>query len=154
MTDPELDALFALAADVQRHAHVPYSNFRVGAAIQASDGRRFAGCNVENIAYPQGSCAETGAISAMVASGGSRAIRRIVILGTGPAGPVACAPCGGCRQRILEFATPDTEVWFGPDRAGLRPHRIDALLPGAFHSLTEGPAGDPAATLAPPSPGA
>jgi len=135
MDDPGLDALFALAETVRHRAHAPYSRFLVGAAIEAETGEHFAGCNVENIAYPQSQCAEAGAIAAMVA-GGARRIRRIVILG-GPAetGPIACAPCGGCRQRLAEFADKSTEIWFGPTRGALTRHSMEGLLPAAFESL-------------------
>lgn len=137
MSESDLDALFDLAAAARENAHAPYSGFRVGAAIQTGDGRHFAGCNVENIAYPQGSCAETGAIGAMVAAGGRR-IRRVVVLG-GKDRLIPCAPCGGCRQRLLEFADAETEVWIGTGRAGLSRHRLADLLPLAFDSLTAAP---------------
>lgn len=134
---PGIEALFAMAAAVRERAHAPYSRFLVGAAIEAEDGTRYAGCNVENIAYPLGQCAEAGAIAAMVAQG-RRRIARIVILG-GPAqgGLIACAPCGGCRQRIVEFADARSEIWFGAgqDAAGLRCHSMGGLLPAAFDSL-------------------
>jgi cytidine deaminase len=78
----------------------------VGAAILADDGKVYAGCNIENAAYPQGNCAEASAIAAMIA-GGAKRIRRIYVTGPGSA-PVT--PCGGCRQRIREFADPDVEV--------------------------------------------
>jgi cytidine deaminase len=131
-----LDQLFTLAAATRQRAHAPYSRFLVGAAIEASDGSLHAGCNVENIAYPQGQCAEAGAIGAMVAAG-QRCIRRIVILG-GPeaTGLIRCAPCGGCRQRIAEFADAGTEVWFGASRESLQCHAMTDLLPGAFDSLS------------------
>jgi cytidine deaminase len=103
---PEDQALFEAAEGVRGRAHVPYSHFQVGAAILADDGRIYAGCNVENAAYPLGNCAEASAIAAMIAGGGKR-IRRIFITGPGAA-PVT--PCGGCRQRIREFADADTPV--------------------------------------------
>lgn len=134
MSDSELDTLFALAAAARENAHAPYSKFKVGAAILTDDGRTFAGCNVENVAYPQGACAETGAIGAMVA-GGAKQIRRMVVLG-GQDRLITCAPCGGCRQRILEFADRQTEVWLGPDRAGLKRHTLAELLPLAFDTLS------------------
>ncbi len=101
--DPEL---LKAALDVRRHSHAPYSRFPVGAAIRADDGAVYAGCNVENAAYPLGSCAEASAISAMLAGGGRR-IRHILTIGPGRE-PVT--PCGGCRQRIREFADPHTPV--------------------------------------------
>ena len=98
----DLDGLFQAARAAQDKAYAPYSRFKVGAAIASVDGRIFAGCNVENAAYPVGSCAEAGAISAMVAAGGSR-IAAIVVVGDGEH---LVTPCGGCRQRIREFAAP------------------------------------------------
>ena len=98
--------LFATAEAVRTKAHVPYSRFAVGAAILADDGKIYSGCNVENAAYPVGNCAEASAIAAMVAGGGKR-IRRIYVTGPGAA-PVT--PCGGCRQRIREFADLDVTV--------------------------------------------
>ncbi len=88
----------ALAA--RANAHAPYSGFKVGAAIRCPDGSVFAGCNVENVAYPQGTCAEAGAIAAMVAAG-QRTIAEVLVVATGPQ---TIAPCGGCRQKLAEFA--------------------------------------------------
>jgi len=93
-------ALFAAAEAIRARAYAPYSKFSVGAAILADDGQIYAGCNIENAAYPQGNCAETSAIAAMIA-GGARRILRIYV--TGP-GRLPVTPCGGCRQRIREFA--------------------------------------------------
>lgn len=138
MTDASLDVLFDLAAAARENAHAPYSNFKVGAAILSEDGRAFAGCNVENIAYPQGACAETGAIGAMVAGGGKR-IARVVVLG-GKDALIPCAPCGGCRQRLLEFGGPGTEVWLGTARDRLTRYTLGELLPLAFDSLSGTPA--------------
>jgi cytidine deaminase len=98
--------LFEAAEAIRPKAHVPYSHFHVGAAILADDGNIYAGCNVENAAYPLGNCAEASAIAAMIAGGGKR-IARIFV--TGP-GSTPVTPCGGCRQRIREFADLDTPV--------------------------------------------
>jgi cytidine deaminase len=103
---PQDHALFAAAEAVRVRAHVPYSHFQVGAAILADDGNIYAGCNVENAAYPLGNCAEASAIAAMIGGGGKRIIRIFV---TGP-GEVPVTPCGGCRQRIREFAELSTPV--------------------------------------------
>jgi cytidine deaminase len=103
---PADQALFDAAERVRAKAHAPYSKFRVGAAILADDGNIYAGCNVENAAYPLGNCAEASAIAAMIAGGGKR-ITRIFITGPGT-DPVT--PCGGCRQRIREFADLTTPV--------------------------------------------
>ncbi len=107
MNTTETDkALYAAAEAVRRNAYAPYSKFQVGAAILADDVNIYSGCNVENAAYPVGNCAEPSAIAAMLAGGGKR-IRRIYV--TGP-GKMPVTPCGGCRQRIREFADPDVEV--------------------------------------------
>ena len=129
--DPALEAeLLAAAAAARRHAHAPYSGFAVGAALRDERGVIHAGCNVENASYPEGSCAETGAIAAMVAAGGRR-ITHILVLADAPA-PVP--PCGGCRQRIAEFAGADTAVLLaGPEGVRTRT-TIGALLPAAFTS--------------------
>ena len=123
-----LDELFSAARAIQERAYAPYSGFKVGAAIATPDGRIFSGCNVENAAYPVGSCAEAGAISAMIAAGESR-ISAIVVMGEGEN---LVTPCGGCRQRIREFAQPDTPIHVaGPD--GIRESfTMDALLPFSF----------------------
>ncbi|MEH3116887.1 MAG: cytidine deaminase [Methylorubrum populi] len=128
MTEPDLDGLFQAAAAVRGRAHAPYSGFAVGAALSDEAGRIHAGCNVENAAYPVGTCAEAGAVAAMVAAGG-RTIRAILVLADGPA-PVT--PCGACRQRIREFAGPETPILAaGPE--GLRARfTLEALLPASF----------------------
>lgn len=100
MPDPIDVDLFAAAEAIRTKAYAPYSKFQVGAAILADDGNIYSGCNIENAAYPQGNCAEASAIAAMIA-GGAKKIRRIYVTGPGSA-PVT--PCGGCRQRIREFA--------------------------------------------------
>lgn len=107
MTDTVNDkALFEAAEAIRAKAYAPYSRFHVGAAILADDGKIYVGANIENAAYPQGNCAEASAISAMIA-GGARRIKRIYVTGPGTA-PVT--PCGGCRQRIREFADQDVVV--------------------------------------------
>ncbi|WP_421953120.1 cytidine deaminase [Pelagibacterium sp.] len=103
---PEDKSLFDAAEAVRARAYAPYSNFQVGAAILADDGNIYSGCNVENAAYPVGNCAEPSAIAAMLAGGGKR-IEKILVTGPGAA-PVT--PCGGCRQRIREFASETTPI--------------------------------------------
>jgi cytidine deaminase len=98
--------LFAAAKIAQANAYAPYSRFKVGAALRSQSGAVYSGCNVENAAYPEGSCAEAGAIAAMAVAG-ERRIAEILIIGDGEA---LCTPCGGCRQRIREFAELDTPV--------------------------------------------
>ncbi len=126
--EPDLDALFAAALAAQQKAYAPYSRFKVGAAILANDGKVYPGCNVENAAYPVGACAEAGAISAMIA-GGAGAIRAIVVIGDGAE---LVTPCGACRQRIREFAAPETPILIaGPD--GIRARfSLAELLPASF----------------------
>lgn len=98
--------LFDAAEMVRARAYAPYSGFAVGAAILADDGNIYSGCNVENAAYPVGNCAEPSAIAAMIAGGGKR-IEKVFV--TGP-GSIPVTPCGGCRQRIREFASEDTPI--------------------------------------------
>ena len=116
------------ARSARGNAYAPYSGFKVGAAVRCPDGSVFAGCNVENVAYPQGTCAEAGAIAAMVAAGRTRIAEILVVAD----GPEVISPCGGCRQKLAEFAPPDTPVIL----AGLDGERarttLGALLPGAF----------------------
>jgi xanthosine phosphorylase len=120
--------LFAAARAAFDHAYAPYSGFRVGAAVRAASGRIFAGANVENASYPEGNCAEASAIAAMVAAG-ERQITEALVLA---AGERLCTPCGGCRQRLAEFAGPDVPLHLcGPE--GLRRTvRIGELLPLSF----------------------
>lgn len=120
--------LLAAAEAVRARAYAPYSKFQVGAAILADDGKVYAGCNVENAAYPIGNCAEASAIAAMLAGGGRR-IRRIYV--TGP-GREPVTPCGGCRQRIREFADQDVVVIsHGIDGEPLH-QTVGQLLPHSF----------------------
>lgn len=124
-----LDELVAAALAVRKRAHVPYSRFRVGAALRAADGSLHVGCNVENAAYPQGTCAEASAIVAMVAAGQKRLVE-IVVAGGGD-GP--CTPCGGCRQRIREFAGPDARIRVvNPKGLPMGSWTMDELLPVSF----------------------
>lgn len=124
----DLDALFQAASAARGKAYAPYSKFSVGAAIRAGSGAIFAGANVENAAYPQGCCAETSAISAMIMGGETR-IDAILVLGGGEG---LTTPCGGCRQRIREFAAADTPIHVaGPE--GLRSSfTLAGLLPHSF----------------------
>ena len=124
------DALLDLAKQVRSRAYAPFSRYRVGAAILDSDGNVHSGCNVENAAYPEGICAETNAIGSMVAAGGKK-IARIVIVG-GRDGLDPCTPCGGCRQRIREFADDDTIVAVVGVGGGLERFTIGELLPESF----------------------
>ena len=126
--DESLEALFAAAKAARQRAYAPYSRFSVGAAIRAPSGAIYCGCNVENAAYPQGSCAEAGAIAAM-ALAGERRIVDLLVVGDGEA---LCTPCGGCRQRIREFADVQTRVHVA-GLAGVRASfALEELLPHSF----------------------
>src|SRR5208282_6440533 len=127
-SDSTLAALLDAARAAQGKAYAPYSRFHVGAAIRAPSGAIYAGCNVENAAYPQGSCAEAGAIAAM-ALAGERRIVDIVVVGDGED---LCTPCGGCRQRIREFADGATIVHVAGPEGVRATFRLAALLPESF----------------------
>jgi cytidine deaminase len=123
--EPELQRM---ANDAKANAYAPYSNFPVGAALRTSSGAVFSGCNVENAAFPQGTCAEAGAIAAMALAGE----RTIDVIVTVCDGDLLSTPCGGCRQKIREFASAGTLIHAaGPD--GVRTtYTIDELLPDSF----------------------
>jgi cytidine deaminase len=128
MSDPALESMLEMARRALANAHAPYSRFRVGACLRAASGRLYAGCNVENAAYPVGQCAEATAIGAMVAAG-DREIAEAVVL-TEAAG--LCSPCGRCRQQLAEFAGPATRVHLcGPEGVRLTT-TLGELLPLAF----------------------
>ena len=112
----------------QINAYAPYSKFHVGAAILADDGNIYTGCNVENAAYPIGSCAEASAISAMVMAGQSK----IVAIAVAGAGDELCTPCGGCRQRIREFAKASTPILICDESDLRHTTTLEALLPLSF----------------------
>ena len=121
-------AMFEAARKAMEKAHAPYSRFHVGAAVKGANGRLYAGCNVENASYPEGWCAETSAIAAMVMDGETR-ITEVVVIGGGDA---LVTPCGGCRQRLREFAADDVPIHVcSPD--GLRKTvTLGGLLPLSF----------------------
>ena len=122
------DALITAAINAMPLAYAPYSQFQVGAAIEDENGHIHTGVNVENAAYPVGSCAEAAAIAAMIGAGG-RKITRIAVAGRGE---LLCTPCGGCRQRIREFAAADMDI-FICDEQGLRQRfTLAELLPYSF----------------------
>jgi cytidine deaminase len=129
-----LDELFEAARSARAKAYAPYSRFKVGAAIHSGSGRIYSGCNVENAAYPVGSCAEAGAIAAMVA-GGDNDIMEILVLGWAddrPEAPELATPCGGCRQRIREFARPATPIHVAGPEGIRRRFTLEELLPASF----------------------
>jgi cytidine deaminase len=120
--------LLEAATAVRLRAYVPYSRFHVGAAIMSVEGRVHIGCNVENVAYPEGTCAEAGAIAAMIAAGDTR-IAEMVVIADSPE-PVPC--CGGCRQKIAEFAAQDVKVTLCTTDGKSKTLTVAQLLPGVF----------------------
>jgi cytidine deaminase len=125
-----MDELIACARAARANAHAPYSAYAVGAAVRADDGSVHVGCNVENAAYPESFCAEAGALAAMVVAGRKRLVA-VAVCGGPPERPAM--PCGGCRQKLSEFATPDAEVVVVDGAGGgLRRMRLAALLPFGF----------------------
>ena len=124
----ELDTLFAAARAAQQRAYAPYSRFKVGAAILTASGAVVSGCNVENAAYPQGACAEANAIGAMILAG-ENTIAKILVVGDGEG---LCTPCGGCRQRIREFAAQDTPVVIAGPQGVRQEFTLAELLPASF----------------------
>lgn len=129
-----LAEMIALARSVRARAHAPYSGFAVGCCLRGESGRLHAGANVENAAYPLGQCAEAAAIGAMVAAGDRRIVEAVVLA----EGAQLCSPCGGCRQRLAEFAGPELPVHLC-DTTGLRRTvTLGELLPLAFGPETLG----------------
>jgi cytidine deaminase len=116
------------AKAVRENAYAPYSNFKVGAAVQTASGTIYTGVNVENVAYPEGTCAEAGAIAAMCAAGERQIVEVAVIADS----PMPVTPCGGCRQKIAEFARPDTIVRMYTTGGAQMDMTVAQLLPGVF----------------------
>ena len=125
MTDQEL---LARADAVAARAYAPYSNFNVGCAVLARDGRVIEGVNVENAAYPQGQCAEASAIGALIAAGLKNITEAAVISD----GDDFCVPCGGCRQRLREFIVPGAEIHLCAANGARQTTTLEALLPRSF----------------------
>jgi cytidine deaminase len=126
MEDPM--SLVEDAARVRENAYAPYSKFKVGAAIRAESGRVHLGVNVENAAFPEGTCAEAGAIAAMIAAGDTR-IAEIAVIADSPR-PVP--PCGGCRQKLAEFAGATCRVTLATTRGEAERTTVASCCPGAF----------------------
>lgn len=125
----ELSAELAEAARAaMARAYAPYSGFAVGAAVRGAGGGIYAGCNVENAAYPQGACAEAAAIAAMVMAGETEIAEACVIGG----GEGLCTPCGGCRQRLREFAADETPVHILGPEGPRATFSLGELLPHSF----------------------
>ncbi len=129
MTDSgPLDDLFDAARAAREKAYAPYSKFLVGASVRGKSGRIYAGCNVENAAYPVGTCAEADAISAMIL-GGDTVLTEALVLADSPE-PVT--PCGACRQRLAEFAGGDTPVHAAGLDGVRKTFTLGELLPHGF----------------------
>ncbi len=129
LTKSQKDLLFGYAQTARVQAYAPYSSFKVGAAILCSDDEVHLGCNVENVAYPEGTCAEAGAIAAMCVSGRKREIVAVMVIADSTP-PVT--PCGGCRQKLAEFGAPHVPVYLA-DLDGIQAEMtLEDLLPGAF----------------------
>lgn len=127
MSNDHTDIVKAAQQAMER-AYAPYSNFAVGAAVRGESGRLYSGCNIENAALPQGWCAEASAISAMIMAGE----RKIVEIAVASAGETPCTPCGGCRQKLREFAADDLPIYVcGPDGVRMTTTLGD-LLPHSF----------------------
>lgn len=133
MTSFDSESAFTLARDVMANSYSPYSGFKVGAVIVTDQNMAFSACNVENAAYPEGTCAEAGAIAAMVSTG-QRLIRDIYIMGENSNGRTEAlvTPCGGCRQRIREFADTQTRIHLCNPDGSSRTLTVEELLPHSF----------------------
>ena len=128
MISENFEKLFNAAKMVRDNAHVPYSNFKVGAAFLTEDDSIVFGCNVENAAYPQSQCAEASAIGNLVSQGFSK-IKEVVVIGSGS---LLCSPCGGCRQRLREFASLETQIHMCNFDGHLKTSTLKELLPDSF----------------------
>jgi cytidine deaminase len=126
--DDTLARLVAAARAARAQAYAPYSHFAVGAALLDEHGRVHAGCNIENAAYPQGQCAEASALAHLVLAGGRRVLAAAVV----GVAEQPVTPCGGCRQRLREFAADSTPIWVA-DLHGVRArYTLGGLLPDSF----------------------
>ena len=123
-------SLIDAAREVRENAYAPYSHFKVGAAVRGRSGVVYTGCNVENVAYPEGTCAEAGAIAAMVAAGETE-ITEVAVIADSPA-PVP--PCGGCRQKLAEFGRHDVPVTLATTDGKTMETTVGDLLPGRFEA--------------------
>lgn len=128
MISENFENLFNTAKKVRENAHVPYSNFKVGAAFLTEEGSIISGCNVENAAYPQTQCAEASAIGSLISSGYKK-INEIVVIGSGS---LLCSPCGGCRQRIREFASLEVKIHMCNEEGHMKTSTLGDLLPDSF----------------------
>ncbi len=122
--------LIDAAKSVRPNAYAPYSGYMVGAAVLDDNGDLYAGCNVENAAFPEGTCAEANAIGSMIAAGGKRIVAIAAVGGKDDI--EGCTPCGGCRQSIREFADENTRIILIGDGNTIGSYSIDELLPASF----------------------
>jgi len=128
MISKNFEKLFQEAKKVRDRAYVPYSKFKVGVAFLTEDNSVVVGCNVENAAYPQSQCAEASAIGSLISEGFS-SIKEVVVIGSGN---LLCSPCGGCRQRLREFASLDTHIHMCNSKGYLQTSTLGELLPDSF----------------------
>ena len=128
MISEYFERLFEAAKKVRERAHVPYSQFKVGTAFLTDDNSIVVGCNVENAAYPQSQCAEASAIGNLI-SQGYKNIVEVVVIGSGNK---LCSPCGGCRQRLREFAKLDVPIHMCNIEGHIKTSTLDELLPDSF----------------------
>lgn len=131
MDDDAQSVLLAAARTVRERAYAPYSHFAVGAALLDEQGRVHAGANVENAAYPQGLCAEASALAVLVAAGG-RSVRAVAVVAEAARAGQPVTPCGGCRQKLREFAADDTPVLVADTSRLILRTTLGALLPHGF----------------------
>ena len=122
-----INKLFDLAKKTRLNAYAPYSNFKVGAAILTASGKFYTGCNVENASYPCGTCAEAGAIAAMIAGGETKIAEILIIADT-----KCILPCGNCLQKIAEFGHEDTLVHSADTKKIVKTQTLKDLLPQSF----------------------
>jgi len=127
-TPAQMDELVAAARAARDRAHAPYSGFAVGAALLDEQGRIHAGCNVENAAYPPSQCAEASAVGNLIVAGGRQIVAAVVV----GVAPEPLTPCGGCRQRLREFATGATPVWSADLHQVQGRFTLGQLLPESF----------------------
>ena len=130
MISDNFEKLFKACKEVREQAHVPYSNFKVGAAFLTEDNSIITGCNVENAAYPQSQCAEASAIGNLI-SQGYKSIKEVVVIGSGD---LLSSPCGGCRQRIREFASLNVKIHMCNKSGHMKTSTLEELLPDSFGS--------------------
>ena len=128
MISKKFEKLFLEAKNVRENAHAPYSQFKVGAAFLTENDSIISGCNVENAAYPQSQCAEASAIGNLISNGFTK-IKEVVVIGSGN---LLCSPCGGCRQRLREFASLDTPIHMCSNEGHLKTSTLEELLPDSF----------------------